>query len=91
LTKPEPVDALRWTDDLALACASRDNLIEEVASCAVLDLYDPNIRIEPQLACETLLDLDFRCWRLGQAPAEQPIRRSRCLEGALRRRATAHS
>jgi hypothetical protein len=54
---------------VGLARASGDNLIEEVSSRAVLDLYDPNIRIESQFARETLLDLGFRCW-LGQTPAE---------------------
>jgi hypothetical protein len=44
-----------------LVGASRNNLIEKVAAGAILDLYDPNIRIEAQLACETLLDLGFRC------------------------------
>src|SRR5215470_5213983 len=55
-----------------------------MASGAVLDLDDPGIGIEAQLAREALLDLGLR--RRLHATAEEPIRGARIVEHALRRR-----
>src|SRR6202040_3571176 len=65
----------------------RDDLVEEVAAGTILHLYDPDVRIEAQFACESLFHLGFGRRLLGQACCEQPIRRARDIKDALRRRA----
>src|SRR5712691_12848849 len=55
-----------------------------MAPGAVLDLDDPGVGIEAQLANEALLDLGLR--RRLQASAEEPVRGARIVEHALRRR-----
>src|ERR687887_1866467 len=67
--------------------SSGKNLIEEMTAGAVLDFEDPCIWIEAQFACEAFLDLGFRDGLFTDAAAEQPVRRTRMLEHALRRRA----
>src|SRR6266480_984890 len=66
---------------------SGKNLIEEMTAAAVLNLEDPRIRIEAQFAREAFLDLGFRGGLFVEAAAEQPVRRTRMVEHALRRRA----
>src|SRR5258707_14001448 len=54
--------------------------------CAVLDLDDPRVGVEAQFPRDAFLDLGLRSGPFAEAPAERPVRRSRVLEYALRRR-----
>src|SRR5262249_57154246 len=51
-----------------------------------LDFEDPGVGVEAQFPREAFLDLRLRSRLLAVAPAEQPIRWMRIVEGALRRR-----
>ena len=64
-------------DDRWWSLRSRQHLIEEVPPGAILDLDDPDIGIETQLAAEALLDLYLRGRLSRQAAREQPIGRPR--------------
>jgi hypothetical protein len=57
-----------------------------MASRPIFHFYNPNIRIESLLAREAFLHLCIGRRRLGQTPAEQPIRWPCLVECALRRR-----
>src|SRR5215468_7066156 len=75
----------------AYAAASADrlghDLIEEVAPGAILDLDDPGVGIETELAHQAFFDLGLGSRLLGQAPREQAVGGTRVVEYALRRRA----
>src|SRR5712691_10584761 len=66
--------------------ALADDLIEEMAAGTILDLDDPDVGIEAQLARQPFLDLCLRGRLPGDARAEQPIGRARIVERGLRRR-----
>jgi len=57
-----------------------------MAAGAILDLDDPDVGIEAQLARQPFLDLCLRSRLPGDARAEQPIGRARIVERGLRRR-----
>src|SRR5215475_5095418 len=75
----------------ARAAANADrlghDLIEEVAPGAILDLDDPGVGIEADLAHQTFFDLGLGSRLLGQAAREQAVGGTRIVEYALRRRA----
>ena len=66
---------------------SGKNMIEEMTTGAVLNFENPRIGIEAQLPREAFLDLSFRGGLFVEAAAKQPVRRTRMVERALRRRA----
>lgn len=66
---------------------SGKNMIEEMTTGAVLNFENPRIGIEAQLPREAFLDLSFWGGLFAEAAAEQPVRRTRMVERALRRRA----
>src|SRR5882757_2783391 len=80
---PVPIDKRETDRTVDL----RHDLIEKVAPGAILDLDDPGIGVEAQLADQAFLDLGLGHRLLAQASAEQPIGRARIVEGTLRRRA----
>src|SRR6266568_6305843 len=56
-----------------------------MAARPILDLDDPDVRVEADFAPESLLDLGVRYWLIAEAARERPIRRSSIIESALRR------
>src|SRR5207253_7660633 len=55
-----------------------------MAARPILDLDDPDVRVEADFAPKSLLDLGVRYWLTAEAARKRPICRSGVIESALR-------